>query len=780
MFGLHRALLFTSVVCGAAQLEGVPRILLVDGKPSPHLGIEPRPSVSWAPPAAQLAYQIQVASVASSDPNFDEASLVPGSDKTIADRHSTLIKWHGDSLAPASAYWLRVRTWSKVDDASSGWSSPAKLVTGLHDGFAPGTKPIWTSTADRYGFLRTSFTPHGPIAHAHAFVTAPQEGADAKLLGAYRLFLNGVVAGTGPGRGDAAVHTPYDTVDLTSQLAAGGGDVVLALQGYHTNATCRVMFELHVLYSDGSVAVLGTSSGWDAWGADRLFNPTGDTGGDFHTQPRENIDARAIATGGGTGADMTAWRRAGFVPSQAAGWAAAEEQPPIPPPVLAKPTQPLHVVGGVAPRSVVASEVAGGSKGGSWLADFGSELMGGASLRVRGAREGDTVLLEMGEELSGSTTVLEPMRTKNNYSMVWTLAEGDNTLEQHEYFLFRWAQLTLSGARAAEAGVEGGSSAPPFELTAWVVAYPFDDAAAYFESSNSTLNAVWSLCKNTIRVTSLDTATDSNTRERRPYEADALVTAQSFYALSTDLVWPRHTARYLLTNPTWPTEWRQSMALLALEDFMASGEPSLAVAAADLDGLLVASQRGCIDRSSGLVDFTSCSRQGGAQRDVIDWPQPSRDGYILSNVSSCVNAYAVGALAALGRLAEATGRPELAAQLTNQSLAAPPPRCAPSSSVRKRGFSSTARAAQPPPTRPSTLASTRSPSVWPAGTLRSRPAASARSRRSSAPRGLPAPRTISPSSPRPTCSRRSTRMMRTTARLLSMCWPRAATIAGAT
>jgi hypothetical protein len=44
-----------------------------------------------------------------------------------------------------------------------------------------------------------------------------------------------------------------------------------------------------------------------------------------------------------------------------------------------------------------------------------------------------------------------------------------------------------------------------------------------FHSSNQTLNAVYELGRNTLRVTTLDTFTDSQTRERRPYEADGCV-----------------------------------------------------------------------------------------------------------------------------------------------------------------------------------------------------------------------------------------------------------------
>ena len=68
------------------------------------------------------------------------------------------------------------------------------------------------------------------------------------------------------------------------------------------------------------------------------------------------------------------------------------------------------------------------------------------------------------------------------------------------------------------------------DLSAWVVNYPWkegSDESGSFNSSNAMLNNVWDLCKNTLKVTSLDTTTDSNTRERLPYEADGYITGDS-------------------------------------------------------------------------------------------------------------------------------------------------------------------------------------------------------------------------------------------------------------
>ncbi|MFC1718507.1 hypothetical protein ACFL6S_32930 [Candidatus Poribacteria bacterium] len=55
------------------------------------------------------------------------------------------------------------------------------------------------------------------------------------------------------------------------------------------------------------------------------------------------------------------------------------------------------------------------------------------------------------------------------------------------------------------------------------VNYPFDDNAAHFESSDDILNAVWEICKYSIKATSFCGVYVDGDRERIPYEADAYI-----------------------------------------------------------------------------------------------------------------------------------------------------------------------------------------------------------------------------------------------------------------
>jgi len=58
-----------------------------------------------------------------------------------------------------------------------------------------------------------------------------------------------------------------------------------------------------------------------------------------------------------------------------------------------------------------------------------------------------------------------------------------------------------------------------------------------------------------------------------------------------------------------------------------------------------------------------CSRFPSGTRDIIDWPEDSRDGYVMTNVTTVINAFAVGGLRALAQLAPVIDRAGDAQQL---------------------------------------------------------------------------------------------------------------------
>lgn len=105
--------------------------------------------------------------------------------------------------------------------------------------------------------------------------------------------------------------------------------------------------------------------------------------------------------------------------------------------------------------------------------------------------------------------------------------------------------------------------APAFALSAWQVSYPWVETDSAFSSDNATLDAVYDLCRYTLHAVSLDTYTDSNTRERRVYEADGLI-AETGRLLQRDVLFARHSHSYVFQHPTWPIEWFEMRPELVL------------------------------------------------------------------------------------------------------------------------------------------------------------------------------------------------------------------------
>ena len=555
-------------------------------------------------------------------------------------------------------------------------------------------EPIWAGASKaRYALLRREVTLPQRVRDASILVSAAQSGPMEKLLGAYRLFVGGVAVGIGPGRGDVrtdaysdggdANHTFLDVHNVTSLLPSSG-PLALGLQCYHASgdSSAGVVLELHLTLADGSTTTVGTSSTeghWLTFDATAAFNPTDNTGG-YHAPQEWQL----------SGLMPHGWTAAGFVAAQPAWQPPASRKGTVPSlaaeSLRVKPTLPLVLTSGVKPA------VARKLNATAYFVDFGHELMGGLTLRLPAAAfpTGSKVRVTLGEELVGdpktSTTILYPMRTGNMYRCEWTVTAppagvganegsgGDPFFEHHEYMEFRYAELVV--VSGGHSGSEEAASLPAsLNVSAWTVGYPWREDDSAFVSSDATLNAVWRLSRDTLRWTSLDTATDSNTRERLPYEADGYITGLSRLALQAEYAWPRHSWRHNLLNPTWPTEWRQTFPLMAHADFLATGELALfeAFGGGTPNGTLATqTQVGCINATTGLVDFRGCDRQtaglgAGSEaklRDIVDWPQPSRDGYVLSDAANTVvNAYAVGGLRALASMSNASGDAANAATL---------------------------------------------------------------------------------------------------------------------
>jgi alpha-L-rhamnosidase len=557
----------------------------------------------------QTAYQILVKLVVTGGTVWDSGKVLSA--------ESTNVDYGGAALLPGCVYDWQVRTWNKLD-VPGAYSDPQMVATALDSWLAV---PIWSGTGS-FAYLRRQITlPGKPISAAIAYVTG---NTTDRLLGAYRLYVNAHWVGTGPGRGCGG-DVPYDVYDVSQWLTAGTANVVAA-QGY-AESNGKFLLQLKVFYQDGTEDVFVTDDQWKAIDADTIYNPTGSTAS-YYTQPHEYIDARNFQVG---------WQSVGFDDSS---WPSAVERSAFGS-LVAKPTYPLEIHE-QSPVTVVQKA------SGDYFVDFGQEIMGGIRLSLTGSA-GQVLELGLGEELSGTNTVMyNPLRTGNVFRNYWTLRDGAQTIEHHEYLEFRYGEV-LDSPQPLDAD----------DIKAWVVRYPFDDGESDFDSSSSALNGVWDFCKYTIKATTLDVYTDSNVRERGPYEGDAYVNGLSHYAVAKEFLVQRYTTAFLLENPTWPTEWPICSVLMAHADYMATGDPCLTeqyytlLKANTLQGYL---------NGDNLIEKSTTN-------DLVDWPSNMRDGFVFTTINTVVNAYACRAMQLMAELARAIGENADADQFEADALA---------------------------------------------------------------------------------------------------------------
>jgi alpha-L-rhamnosidase len=190
------------------------------------------------------------------------------------------------------------------------------------------------------------------------------------------------------------------------------------------------------------------------------------------------------------------------------------------------------------------------------------------------------------------------------------------------------------------------------------VHYPFDDTAADFACSDAKLNAIWDLSKHSIKATSFAGLFVDGDRERKPYEADAYINQLGWYYSTTDTTLPRYTHEYLISHPTWPTEWIMFSVLMAWEDYQYTGDAtSLKAFYPDLkaktlraleraDGLISTTQPAVPNAVKSAIHFT------GTLKDIVDWPEGERDGYDMRPVNTVVNAFHCRSMALMANIAD--------------------------------------------------------------------------------------------------------------------------------
>jgi hypothetical protein len=610
-----------------------------------------------------------------------------------------------DDIAPLDVHAYNITisssvggTRMKTDDAQSG------LFLG---------KPIWhrnssdsTKPAPQYILFRKEFKLPGGAklvkatlqitAQASPAIGSVDTGNQPKLLGGFKLALDGKFVSMGPGRSLYGLQA-VDELDVTELLhhlpanssTGGGGSHLLAISSFHSNqnqthhypwapgaSTPRLALGLRVTTDDGRTEVVVESDGtWRSFDAEASFNPSGNFGCIWYRAFQENLNMSLMPPG---------WWLP--TPSEAHfndDWVTVQVQPGFEQMLQLKATRPV-----LMSRGKVTLERRGP---GHYIIDCGREIQGGITVRIKAgaATEGQQLTVGYGEEATDNflnppkpdstipgcaacTVRCCPMRTTNVFLSRWSLTSKAQSIFEHEYKVFRYAELV------------GAPILTDADVESWIVRYPFGDdersilqadapalgtptipgGLTAFGSSNANLDTVFSLSQYTNIAGSLDTSTDSNTRQRSTCHIDMrMASLAQLYSLdgTTDMV--NHNVAMMLQNNSdivdgW-ADFKAATVFTAHHALLHGGSNATAVQYYDRLKLFTLSN--FINISTGLVtkpsqniagddymngDFKCLNGTSPCAGDLVDWARNSRDNYSCEGLSQPIastvpNAYAV-------------------------------------------------------------------------------------------------------------------------------------------
>lgn len=306
---------------------------------------------------------------------------------------------------------------------------------------------------------------------------------------------------------------------------------------------------------------------------------------------------------------------------------------------------------------------------GKWFMDFGKATFGNVAIAAPSNANPATIRVHLGEATSASNTVDRS-------------PGGTVRYQQHDVALLPdklvSPKLTWSPPGWMKSGwlnrPQGMPEVMPFRYveienapewfnasnltrSTWTV--PFDDDASSFHSSSEELNAVWNLCKHSIKATTFLGLYVDGDRERKPYEADALINQLSHYCMDDRYDTARLTHEYLLAHPTWPTEWQLQSVMLGWLDYLWSGDDT--------------SLRMHYDTLKGRAGISRRTADGlfrGTKDDIVDWPAGERDNYDMGvQAKTAVTAWHYQALVLLEQIANHLGKTDDAKEFASLAAA---------------------------------------------------------------------------------------------------------------
>ncbi|MGN1249341.1 MAG: family 78 glycoside hydrolase catalytic domain, partial [Candidatus Spyradocola sp.] len=399
-------------------------------------------------------------------------------------------QYDGEPLKSRSRVLWQVRLWDE-NDQPGDWSESASFELGLLDPADWQAKWITGSyrvnKKRRYPVdcFRKRFSVSN-IKKARLYVTA---------CGLYEAKLGGRKVGNfcmAPGHTDYRKRVQYQVYDVTELLSDGENELTVQLADGWYRGSCgawglknqygsetKLLAQLEITRSDGSVQVVATDNSWD-WSCDGPIRFA------------DNKDGEAVD--------------AALTPSY--DRRAKETAHPVNP--TASNNVPVTEHERFRPTMTLAPN-------GKRLFDFGQNIAGWLELRVQ-AKQGQRIRIRCGELLdeAGNLTLKNIQCARKDFAtplqtLDYTCKDGENHFKMtFSVFGFRYAEVDAEVAIAPE-------------NIAAIAVYSDMAQTGFFDSSNELLNRFVEATLWSTKGNSLDVPTDCPTRERHGWTGDAQI-----------------------------------------------------------------------------------------------------------------------------------------------------------------------------------------------------------------------------------------------------------------